>query len=139
MPESIQPKLLKLDHAEIDDDHEAFIRLLTDIEQLTDADFKLRFEQILEHLKSHFERENELMSRYGFPAIDEHRGEHHRVLGECRQFQQRLDRGLVPFVRAFVTERMVPWFELHVPTMDSALTTFLRQKDTEKEKVEMLL
>ena len=133
MSNSTQPKLLKLGNPKIDEDHQAFVDLLTGIESLGNEEFKQRFEKILEHLRHHFDYENELMKTHGYPAIDEHRGEHHRVLGECKQFQQRLDRGLVPFVRAFVLERMIPWFELHVSTMDSSLTTFLRQKAMEEE------
>lgn len=66
------------------------------------------------------------MDTYGFSALLEHKGEHRRVLGELLQFEQRAKRGLVPFARAFVNERLLPWFELHLVTMDSALAAHLR-------------
>ncbi len=105
----------------IDHDHDEFVQLLTLLSCADKADFADLFKQMHRHVEQHFDLENRLMEQYAFPAIAEHRGEHVRVLGEFRQFDKRVEKGLIEFGRAFVNERLPQWFELHATTMDRAL------------------
>ncbi|MGZ5000994.1 MAG: bacteriohemerythrin [Methylomonas sp.] len=109
----------------IDSDHQAFVELLNQLNVTSNADFPALFGALFEHTEQHFERENQLMQKYGFPAEAEHRGEHQRVLGEFKQFQSRVDKGMLAFGRSFVKERLPQWFQLHVMTMDSALAAHI--------------
>jgi hemerythrin len=113
----------------IDNDHDEFIKLLTQLDSASKADFPALFQQLYEHTEHHFERENQLMSQLSFPAEGEHKGEHLRVLGEFRQFKSRVDKGLITFGRAFVKDRLPEWFRLHVTTMDSALVAHIKTKN----------
>ena len=122
--------LTLLNYDEIDSDHLEFLELVTQLMASPDTEFPTLFNRLLEHTEEHFDRENKLMDSYQYPAIGEHRGEHHRVLGEYRQFKTRVDRGLVPFGRAFIKDRLLPWFELHITTMDSALVVHIKKKDS---------
>lgn len=115
-------------HPAIDGDHQAFVELLNQLDVASSADFSSLFRALFEHTEQHFERENQLMQKHGFPAEPEHRGEHQRVLGEFKQFQSRVDKGMLAFGRSFVKERLPQWFQLHVMTMDSALAAHI---DTE--------
>ncbi|MCG8317363.1 MAG: hemerythrin family protein [Pseudomonadales bacterium] len=121
-------QLTSLNYDVIDSDHLAFLELVTQLIASSDAEFPRLFALLLEHTEEHFERENNLMDTYQYPAIGEHRGEHHRVLGEYRQFKTRVDRGLIPFGRAFIKDRLLPWFELHITTMDSALVAHIKAR-----------
>jgi hemerythrin len=114
-----------LGHREIDADHAAFSALLAEVASAPDVAFATVFRRLVEHTIEHFGRENALMVRSGFPALREHQGEHERVLGELHQFLKRVERGLIPFGRAYVRETLPPWFELHARTMDSALAAHL--------------
>lgn len=111
--------------ASIDSDHQEFVALLNRLDAASDADFPALFQQLFEHTEQHFAMENQLMLEYGFPAETEHKGEHNRVLGEFKQFKSRVDKGLIPFGRAFVKERLPQWFQLHITTMDSALAAYI--------------
>lgn len=125
LAETVQ--LIGVDYRLIDDEHQEFIQLLDALDRADDIHFPVLFQALHQHTQQHFERENQLMRQSGFPAEIEHSGEHQRVLAEFKQFQARVDRGLVGFGRAFVKERLVAWFVLHVTTMDSALATHLKQ------------
>ena len=114
-------QVLNVGYEPIDHDHQEFIDLLDRLDKASNSDFPLLFQTLYQHCEHHFELENELMRRTSFPAQTEHIGEHMRVLGEIRQFKTRVDKGLLPFGRAFVKERLPSWFQLHVSTMDSAL------------------
>ncbi|OAH97207.1 bacteriohemerythrin [Methylomonas methanica] len=110
----------------IDTDHGVFIDLVNQLDKANNTDFPGLFQRLYEHTEEHFERENQLMAQCGFPAETEHKGEHQRVLGEFKQFKTRIDKGLIPFGRAFVKERLPQWFLLHVTTMDSALSAHIK-------------
>jgi hemerythrin len=112
----------------IDQDHAEFISLLNQLDAAGNADFPALFRQLYEHTEQHFDRENQLMQAFAFPAETEHKGEHHRVLGEFKQFQTRVDKGMISFGRSFVRERLPQWFELHVATMDSALAVHIKNQ-----------
>lgn len=112
----------------IDRDHSEFIHLLNQLDVAANADFPGLFQQLHSHCEQHFERENQLMREFAFPAETEHKGEHLRVLAEFKQFQSRVDKGMLSFGRSFVKERLPQWFALHVVTMDSALAAHINAR-----------
>lgn len=116
----------KVGYELIDHDHEEFIELVNRLDTATNNEFPALFQQLFEHTEQHFDRENQLMQQFGFPAESEHKGEHQRVLGEFKQFKTRVDKGMITFGRSFVRERLPQWFGLHVTTMDSALAAHIR-------------
>ncbi len=120
---------LTVNYPQLDDTHHDFVALVNKIGETTDkATFQQLFNELVTHTEAHFNTENQLMQQTQFSATAEHQGEHHRVLGELKQFQKRVARGMVDFGRAYVKERLPEWFALHTATMDSALAAHLRQK-----------
>jgi hemerythrin-like metal-binding protein len=109
----------------IDKDHEEFIDLLNALDIATNADFPALFQQLYEYTEQHFERENQWMAQTAYPGIADHKAEHQRVLGEFKQFNSRVDKGLIAFGRSFVRDRLPQWLALHVTTMDTALAMHL--------------
>lgn len=124
-------ELIALNYDAIDEDHQAFAELVNKIKTSDNVQFATLYQQLLEHTEQHFDHENQLMERYQYPAMAEHRGEHNRVLSEIKDFKKRVDRGLMPFAKAFVMERLIPWFNLHLPTMDSALIAHIKNLDNQ--------
>lgn len=112
-------------NALIDRDHQQFIDLVNRIAGATSAEFASLFDELYAHTQEHFDRENELMTQYGFPAEVIHRNEHQRVLNEFKQFQRQTAKGSLSMARAFVIEQVPEWFNLHIATMDSALASFI--------------
>jgi hemerythrin len=117
---------IRVGHDPIDHDHDEFIILLNRLDAADHSDFPALFQQLFEHTEQHFDRENQLMEQWAFPAKTEHKGEHQRVLGEFMQFKKRVDKGMIAFGRSFVRERLPQWLELHVTTMDSALAAHIK-------------
>jgi len=110
----------------MDDTHREFVSLLNESLSSDDNDFADLFDQLIEHTRQHFQREEELMTKYHFPAYAEHKDEHQRVLGELDQFKKRVDKGLIAFGRNYIKDRMPEWFRLHAASMDSALAAHLK-------------
>lgn len=113
---------------EMDEDHREFLAQLEILNSASDAEFPALFQKLVDHLRMHFVREGRLMRLGKFPALGEHEGEHHRVLGELLQFNRNIKRGRLTLARAYVRLGLPEWFELHFSTMDSALASHVRSR-----------
>ncbi len=85
-------------------------------------------ENLIDHTRHHFARENALMEQYGFPAYPVHSGEHQRVLSLLDSLQQGwlLQRSLQPLAD-FLFAEWPSWFDNHVQTMDRVTAGYLQQ------------
>jgi len=110
-----------------DHDHEEAVGLMNALQTCSDEDLPKIFTQHVEHLRAHLERENELMDRIGFFAIDMHKGEHTRVLAETDAMQAKLEAGDIATVRAYVTDALPQWFLEHLDSMDTMTAMFAKQ------------
>lgn len=111
-----------------DDDHEEAVTVMNALQTCSDDELPGLFNQLHTHTKEHLNRENELMDRIGFFAIEVHKGEHDRVLAQMQEFQDKLDAGDIADVRKYVQETVPDWFLNHLDTMDTATAMFARQK-----------
>jgi len=110
----------------MDDTHREFVELVNRLAAAPNNDFIPLFAELQSHTSEHFEQENAWMERSNFPALREHLDEHRRVLGELDRFGQRAAAGRVSMARAYVTEQLPHWFDLHAKTMDSALAHHMK-------------
>lgn len=111
---------------QMDATHRQFLTLLQALNRAEDVDMPVLFRQLIDHTRLHFAEEGRLMRVCGFPALTEHEGEHHRVLGEMLQFDRMIKRGRLSLPRAYVRVGLPEWFELHLSTMDQALARHLQ-------------
>lgn len=111
---------------EMDDTHRDFVELVNQLEYADKTEFITLFDKLLAHTEAHFESENALMRASSFPAIREHMDEHQRVLSELRRINDRVKEGSTLIGRAYSTEQLPGWFNLHAITMDSALAAHLK-------------
>jgi hemerythrin len=83
----------------------------------------------VEHTRSHFDGENELMKFHAFPPYSVHAAEHAKVL-TCIEFvrDQWLREGNLATLADFIFVEWRAWFEEHVKTMDSVTAVFLSQR-----------
>ena len=110
----------------MDDTHREFVDLVNRLGVATKAEFIQLFAELFTHTQTHFEQENRLMEVSGFPAIREHTDEHQRILGELNRFSEKVSTGSIMMGKAYVTQQLPQWFDLHAKTMDSALAAHLK-------------
>lgn len=115
--------------ASMDDTHREFVELVNRLGVAAKAEFIQCFDELFIHTQAHFEQENRLMQASGFPAIREHTDEHQRILGELNRFSHKVASGSIMMGKAYVTQQLPQWFDLHAKTMDSALASHLKTKD----------
>jgi len=112
----------------IDRDHRG---VLEGIQAVIDSDnvaLPTVLRTLLVHTEQHFDRENELMAKYRYRGLRDHKAEHALLLREFYRCVERVDGGFLSFGRTFVVERLVPWFEVHVPSMDCALMLHVQKQ-----------
>lgn len=109
----------------MDKTHEEFIDMVNDIANADKPAFISLFTKLVEHTERHFIAENELMKLTGFPATQEHYGEHMRVLNDLKAMRSQVAGGKLMMARAFINDHVPAWFNLHITTMDAALSRHL--------------
>ena len=85
-------------------------------------------EQWLEHTKAHFDRENTMMEKYGFPAYHCHHGEHVEALQVLESIINNWkDSNDLVKLTAYVRNTWPKWYVNHISTMDTVTSTFIKQ------------
>lgn len=115
-----------LKHPEMDQTHQEFIELLDQLNQAKGETFVSLFHTLKSHTQKHFDQELAWMQQSHFSSTAEHNADHQRILGEINQMEKRLRPATLPLVKAWASERLPQWFDLHISTMDSALAAHLR-------------
>jgi hemerythrin-like metal-binding protein len=123
----------KLNIASMDDRHDGFLKLLTEIQSCSSTEFLPLFDKMVEHTKEHFGFEEEMMHRYDFYARQEHIDEHANLLGEMRYFYEKSKR--MPIIgRSYINDYAYEKFQRHVINIDSQLAMFLKEHGLTKAK-----
>jgi hemerythrin len=125
--EPVHAPLPPLEPSDVDATHQALTELIEGLIQADSAAFPSRFQALLALMRLHIAEEGGLMRASRYPGIAEHEGEHYRVLGELVQINLSIKRGHIALARAYVKGGLAPWFDLHMETMDAALTAFLKR------------
>ncbi|MCF6251566.1 MAG: hemerythrin family protein [Methylococcaceae bacterium] len=82
----------------------------------------------LEHTRAHFNRENSMMEKYGFPAYDCHQGEHINAFEELESIVKAWKDTKDQHVLAiYVRDTWPKWYVNHISTMDIVTSAFIKQ------------
>lgn len=116
----------RLGDTEMDETHRAFLVLCQQTEIAKGEAFAQLFERLFQHTREHFAAEEMRMAATAFSSLQEHRADHQRILGEMDRFTQRVKAGRSSMARAWLSDSLSRWFDLHARTMDSALAAHLK-------------
>ena len=112
---------------EMDQTHREFIDLLNQAYTAPPETFGEGFAALAAHTEAHFANDDRLMAACRFPPIQEHQGEHRKVLAEMRHFAARAAAGNPALARRYLCEGLSCWFVQHAATMDSALAGHVKR------------
>ena len=80
--------------------------------------------QLLEHTRTHFAYEEQLMSQYNYPEYEAHKLEHNRLMQHLVDLAERYKNGELLLSFAVVLE-LKGWAVVHIEKFDMPLGTFL--------------
>lgn len=104
-----------------DEAHQAFAEQVQQLLDGPDAEFAAGLEELVAALEDDFRLEEDLMEAIGYAAIASHREQHARVLAALHRLPQN-DAA----AGRHAVGLLLPWFELHLATADTALAMALQ-------------
>lgn len=120
--------------APMDDTHREFIDWLNRLAETPDSELGSELDGFIAHTKAHFDQEDRWMKASGFPPVECHGGMHAEILKIATFVRQQVGKGNFKMGRQLV-EELVPWFDDHAATMDSALAGWIRDTGFKIEPV----
>ncbi|WP_345991787.1 hemerythrin family protein [Sulfurimonas sp. HSL-1716] len=114
----------------MDEKHEEFLTLLSNIRSCEKNEFLPLFKEMIEHTKEHFAFEEELMKKYEFYAKGEHLDEHKNLLGEMEYFYEKAQK-LPVFGKSYIDDYAYDKFRRHIINIDSQLAMFFKERGIE--------
>ena len=115
-------------------------QLSTAIEQADTEAVNETFKRLIEHTQEHYRHEEAMMLEKKFPPYPAHKEEHDNSLAEMQKeasnFKETQD---LEAARAYVQERLAPWFLQHTETMDQVTSLFLENSEAHMPHWERLV
>ena len=117
-----------LDYEIMDTIHSEFVDIYNSVDLTSNESIKSKAIELLIHTKNHFKKEENLMSEYSYSRTFEHKNEHNKVLAELQFF---IDKSSSVFgmniLKSYYTQKLPHWFHLHLISMDSDLSGYLKK------------
>lgn len=118
-----------LNFEEMDSYHKDFVEIYNSLENDSSEAYKNVMLKILEQTRLHFCHEEELMQKYNYPRLKEHSDEHKKVLYEMEYFINGANTIIGrQILKSYFLEGLPNWFDTHLLSMDSDLSSFLKEK-----------
>lgn len=117
-----------LNYEEMDALHKEFIDIYNSIEDSGIQSYKNVMMKLLNQTKRHFCDEELLMNKFNYPRKKEHIDEHKKVLAEMEYFINKSNSKMGQMMlKSYYREKLPGWFDLHLISMDSDLSSFLNK------------
>lgn len=85
--------------------------------------------QWIEHTIDHFDKENRMMEKYGFPAYHCHHTEHVKALALLQStVKEWNDQKDIDALTVYVKNSWPQWYVSHISTMDTITSAFIKQR-----------
>ncbi|MDD2791359.1 MAG: hemerythrin family protein [Sulfurimonas sp.] len=111
----------------MDEKHEEFLKILSNIKTCEAELFLPLFEVMIRHTKEHFAYEENLMHAYNFYDKKVHFDEHETMLAEMNYFYEKAKK-IPAFGKSYINEYAYEKFKRHVLNVDSQLAMFLKER-----------
>ncbi len=123
---------LETGHTKIDEQHRALTETFNQLhEAVTQGKAKAELSAALDALKNgtvaHFQMEEELMDRFGYPGVIEHKGIHGSLVSQMEELSLRFEEGRTDLT-APVLDFLEGWLLDHFQGEDVYLATFLKSR-----------
>jgi hemerythrin-like metal-binding protein len=131
MKDLVWDKTLSVEVSEIDQDHRRLLELFNRLgHAVEDGDSPETVAATMDELIActawHFQHEERLMQKYGYPGLEAHRAEHEELIASGRAVQQRLSDPGATLSPPDIVE-LEHWLTEHIYGLDMEMGTFLAE------------
>jgi len=125
MKQEMFPPIPMLGVASMDTSHRVLFDAVEQVLNAPDAKFTEFYSMLVASIERDFAAEEQLMEEIDFSGLPAHREQHARVLGGLHISESRVRAGDITIGREALTF-LLPWLQVHIPTMDGALAVALQ-------------
>jgi hemerythrin len=125
VPELVWSDALQTGDTRMDETHEGFVELLSELRRLpTDLQLPV-FKQLIAHTIEHFDQEDRWMLATGFTAENCHTLQHKSILDTMNAVESHYLKGDVEIISR-MADALAEWFPMHAQSMDAGLAQHLQ-------------
>jgi len=126
MTESIT--LLQTGIPEIDSQHSQLLKCLDDLREFVGGPYEFAagftaIQTLLDYTQEHFAFEEDLLTKCGYPSLDDHVSEHQKLIAEVRSQWERIEHGDNDIARG-VVDTIQRWIFEHINAEDVEYAKF---------------
>jgi len=118
--------------AVLDEDHKRLLNLINQLQTAahyhTSDDYEREtFDALVDYTKTHFQREEELMEKYGYPDLDAHRKQHQAMIAEVGKLLEAYQKDRDGTIEGAI-RYLQNWLLNHINGTDKEYSAFLNEK-----------
>lgn len=131
MKDLVWDKTLSVEVSEIDDDHRRLLELFNRLGHSVEGGESLEavaatMDELIACTAWHFQHEERLMQKHGFPGFESHRAEHQELIASGKAMQQRLREQSATLSPRDI-EGLEQWLTGHIYGLDMAMGSYLAE------------
>lgn len=118
--------------AALDEDHKRLLNLINQLQTAahyhTSDDYeKEAFDALIDYTKNHFQREEELLEKHGFPGLAAHQQQHQAMIAEVSQLVRAYQKNSDATIEKTINY-LKEWLINHINGTDKEYGAFLNEK-----------
>lgn len=127
-------KEYSMDIAELDAHHQRLFDILNELFTLmseggaSDRQIIRVLEELLDYTHYHFDEEEKIMAKMGYPELEAHRKVHQQFIQQMKEFYASAQSGMAIFVATKVANVGVDWLKNHILTVDHQYAEYMKQQ-----------
>jgi hemerythrin len=119
--------------AEIDDQHRGLIDIINELYEIALKRAGQRtledvFEALDVYTKDHFEREESLFAKHGYPGLADHKAQHNGLLQTIVDYRKRPREGQEFLLALELLHHLKQWLSQHMITADRQACAYLNEQ-----------
>lgn len=122
-----------VDIAELDGHHHRLFDILNELfdlmsEGANDQRIIRVLEELLDYTHYHFDEEERIMEKMGYPDLEAHRKHHQQFIEKMKEFYASAQSGMAIFVATKVANAGLEWLKSHILTVDHQYSDYMKQQ-----------
>ncbi len=116
----------------LDEDHKRLLNLINQLQtavhyHTSDEYEKEAFDALIDYTKTHFQREEDLMEKHGFPGLEAHHQQHQEMIAEVSKLVTDYRENTEATIEKTISY-LQTWLIKHINGTDKEYSSFLNEK-----------
>ena len=96
-------------------------------ETMAPAESSQRGLVLIDHARAHFQREEELLEKYGYPELEQHKKEHRLITEQLEELHEAYQSTPDPDISQEIMELLTFWLVKHILEVDMRYKAYLQE------------